>query len=150
MLVSLHDRARGFTIIELMIVIVIVGVLATIAAPSFSYILATMRVKTAASDIHLSLVRARSEAIKRNTNVTVSAAGGWLAGWTVSDGIETHGAITGDSIAITGTTAITYTPNGRATPNPARISLTSTHTDVSRCVSISLSGQPAVTPGACT
>ncbi|MDI6745729.1 MAG: GspH/FimT family pseudopilin [Rhodocyclaceae bacterium] len=141
---------RGLTVIELMIVIVIVGILASIAAPSFRNILATVRIKTAASDIHLSLMRARSEAIKRNTNITTAAPSGWLAGWTVSDGIETHAAIAGSGISISGATTIIYTPNGRVTTNPINISLTSTDTTVARCVSVSLSGQPLVKPEACS
>lgn len=143
-------RQRGFTIIELMIVIVIVSILAAVAAPSFRNLLAVTRIKTASSDIHLSLTRARSEAIKRNTNITVDAASGWLAGWTVTNGIEAHAAISGDDITITGPSAVTYTPNGRATTNPIQISLTSTETIVARCVSVTLSGQPIIKQEACT
>lgn len=143
-------RQRGFTIIESMIVIAIVGIVAAIAAPSFRNILATTRVKTASADIHLSLTRARSEAIKRNANITVDAASGWLAGWTVTNGIEAHAAISGDDITISGPTSITFTPNGRATTNPIRISLTSTETIVARCVSVTLSGQPIIKQEACT
>jgi type IV fimbrial biogenesis protein FimT len=146
-------RSGGFSVIELMVVVMIVGILAAIATPSFRNITATTRVKTAASDIHLSLTRARSEAIKRNLNITVGAPSGWLGGWTVSAGdetIETHGAIPGDVLTITGATAITYTPSGRATSNPINISLTSTETDIARCVSVSLSGQPAVKKEACS
>lgn len=142
-------RQRGFTIIESMIVIAIVGIVAAIAAPSFRNILATTRVKTAAADIHLSLTRARSEAIKRNANITVDATAGWLAGWTLTNGIETHAAIGGGGITITGPTTITFTPNGRATTNPVQISLTSTETIVARCISITLSGQPVIKQEAC-
>lgn len=143
-------KARGFTVIELMIVVVIVGVLAALAGPSYRQVIATTRLKTAATDIHLSLLRARSEAIKQNINITVSAPGGWAAGWTVSGGVETHDALAGDSITISGDTAITYTPSGRATMNPINISLTSTDTEVARCVTLSLSGQPSVKSGACS
>lgn len=146
---TMPSRAHGFTVVELMIVVVIVGVLATLAGPSFSNLVATSRVKTAATDIHMSLVRARSEAIKRNTNITVDAPGGWASGWTISSGVETHGPIPGDTLTITGDTTITYTPNGRTTANPIRIDLSSTETDTKRCVSITLSGQPTVKQEAC-
>ena len=67
---------RGFTIIEIMVVIAIMGVLLTIAAPSFVTFTATQKVKTASFDLYAAMMFARSEAIKRKVNVTVSAAGG--------------------------------------------------------------------------
>ncbi len=77
-------RARGFTMIELMIVVVIVAVLATIALPNLQDVVARTRLKTAASDLHTSLVFARSEAIKRNCQINVvPAIGGWVQGWSV-------------------------------------------------------------------
>lgn len=143
-------RSRGFSVVELMIAVAIVAIFAGIAAPTFRNILATMRIKTAASDIHLSLMRARSEAIKRNANITVATqAAGWTAGWSISNAIEDHGAIAGNTISIAGPTSVTYTPNGRATTNPIDIGLTSSETTTVRCVSVSLSGHPTVKAGAC-
>jgi type IV fimbrial biogenesis protein FimT len=143
-------KARGFTLVELMIVIAIVAILATIAAPSFRAVIAMSRIKSAATDIHLSLVRARSEAIKRNVNITVAAPSGWLDGWTTSGDVETHGAIAGDAISVSGATSITYTPNGRTTANPINISLTSTETTIARCIKVSLSGQPTIKQESCS
>jgi type IV fimbrial biogenesis protein FimT len=80
---ALHSR--GFTIIELMIVLVMVGVMVGLAAPSMRDLLVRTRLKSAASDLHTSLMLARSEAIKRNAAmqlVPVSAAN-WALGWTV-------------------------------------------------------------------
>src|SRR3546814_10780144 len=61
----------------------------TLAVPSFSYLVAKSRVKAAAIDLEIALVRARSEAVKRNSNVTLTPnTGGWKYGWTLlaSDG----------------------------------------------------------------
>lgn len=146
-------RSGGFSVIELMVVVAIIGILASIAAPSFRNIIATTRVKTVASDLHLSLTRARSEAIKRNTNVTVAAPSGWVSGWSVSaagETIATHGATPGDVLTATGTTSVTYTPSGRTAVNPVNISLTSTETSTARCVSVSLSGQPTIKQEDCS
>ena len=72
----------GFTLIELMVVMSILAVLASLAAPSMSKLIATQRLRSAAGDMHLALVKARSEAVKRNKDVTISAQGGsWAAGW---------------------------------------------------------------------
>jgi len=77
-------RARGFTIIELLVVVMVVAVLATIALPNLSGVIVRTRLKTAASDLHTSLVFARSEAIKRNCRINVvAAAGNWSQGWSV-------------------------------------------------------------------
>lgn len=74
--------------IELMVVIAIVGILASIAAPSFSELIRNQRLSTASSALQISLNTARSEAIKNGSNakVTVAAAasaGNWVGGWTV-------------------------------------------------------------------
>jgi len=80
------NARRGFTIIELMIVMVVVGVLAALATPSLRDIVVRTRMKTAASDLHTSLVFARSEAIKRNCqiNVVPANAADWSQGWSVN------------------------------------------------------------------
>src|SRR5688500_13977701 len=80
----------GFTVIELMLAVVILAVVVSIGAPSLQELVLGTRIKNAASDIYGALIFARSEAIKRGTNVTVTpAAGGWIDGWTVAVGATT-------------------------------------------------------------
>lgn len=79
---------RGFTIIETLVVVAIIAILAALAAPSFQGMLENNRAQAAASALQASLNLARSEAVRRGSNasVTVAAngtAGQWENGWTV-------------------------------------------------------------------
>ena len=71
----------GFTMTELMITIAILGILTALAAPSFTSLLERRKIIAAAEAIQSDLRWARGEAIKRNTDVTVTftpgAAGAW-------------------------------------------------------------------------
>jgi type IV fimbrial biogenesis protein FimT len=60
---------RGFTIIELMIVIVVVAVLLTLAIPAFREFIARNRLEGVVSELVTDLQYARSEAVSRNENV---------------------------------------------------------------------------------
>ena len=79
-------RQAGFTLIEALVVIVIVGTLLGLAAPSFVTFTAGQKVKTASFELYAALAFARSEALKRRVTVTVAAADGtdWKNGWTVT------------------------------------------------------------------
>lgn len=84
-------KASGFTLIELMVVVAIVGILITLAAPSFQGLFMKNKVQAAASEFQSALALARSEAIKRGgdariTVVANSLSGGtavWTSGMTV-------------------------------------------------------------------
>lgn len=146
---------RGFTIIELMVTMVVLAVILSLAAPSFSEIVRDQRVKTATFDVYASLVFARSEAIKRNTNVNVCIASGtdWASGWTVKLGaadcsgtaLKTQDTLNG--INVTGPASpVTYQGDGRlstAAPIFALKAADST-TVTARCVRLDLSGRPNV------
>ncbi len=82
---------KGFTLIELMVVIAIVAILATLAAPSFNALATTQALRAASSELHISLMQARSEALRTNRNVyvvpvsatTPATETDWAAGWTI-------------------------------------------------------------------
>lgn len=159
----------GFTIIELMMVMVIVGILAAIGAPSLRDMIIKARVRTVSSDVYASLVFTRSEAIKRNATVrlqpicatstatapvvppTVSpcAATDWVNGWTV---VATGGTIleAKDPPAIVAWAApasIAFSGNGRAigtTDIVFTVRSTEYPSVPMRCITISPSGRPNI------
>lgn len=65
-------RGRGFTIIEVMVVVAIAAVLLALAAPSFSGFLARKRIEGSMSELGTDLQYARSEAVARNAAVRVT------------------------------------------------------------------------------
>lgn len=81
---SQRRAARGFTLIELMVVLALVGILVTLAAPSFVQFQRNSRLRTVSSSLVSAINMARSEAMKRQKFTFVMPKdGGWNAGWDV-------------------------------------------------------------------
>jgi type IV fimbrial biogenesis protein FimT len=143
-------RSAGFTMIELAVTIAIAAILTTVAVPSFTGLIASQRAKTAGSELFASLLETRSEAIKRNANVTLSPLNGdWKQGWQILDPanaanvLEFHGALSVN--AVTGPAGVTYRPSGRAAAGGATLFLvttTSGSSTINQCISLNLSGRP--------
>jgi type IV fimbrial biogenesis protein FimT len=136
-----------------MVVVSIVAILGAVAVPSFHGLTAGQRIKTAAFDLHTDLTLARSEAIKRNTTVTVAQnTGGWSKGWSVAVGDATLKSrdITSGTLSIAGSTAsITFNGAGRPTAPFQATAADMSVAVASRCIKLDLSGRPSTRSEAC-
>lgn len=87
---------QGFTIIELMVTLAVVGVLLAVAVPGLSDLLERNRLQSASTNLYTALLSARSEALKRNQDIVVAckqsdgsacatagSGGIWKYGWLV-------------------------------------------------------------------
>ena len=157
---SIRNSPRGFTAIELVIVMAIVTVLAALALPDLSNALVNQRLRSAGTDLMSSLIVARSEAIKRNGPVEIRPASGvdWTKGWVVSatasnEQLDKRNPL-GSNVAVSLAPAlITYQHNGRlnsATTNKVQFSDSRSGSALSpRCLVIDPSGIPKLILGAC-
>ncbi|MDI6776854.1 MAG: GspH/FimT family pseudopilin [Syntrophales bacterium] len=77
------ERGKGFTLIELMIVIAIMGIMAAIAVPSYQTFMAQRRLNGAARQVMSDLMNARMMAVTQNRNVQVTFPTSAAASYTI-------------------------------------------------------------------
>ena len=149
-----YAAARGFTITEVMVTLAVLAILISLATPSFREIVLSHGVKSASYDMVSGLLLARSEAITRNTTVTVTPAGGnWGNGWTVTDsgGETVRQQDRFAQVIIAGPGSITFNGAGRLTTGSTSLTLIANGGQAShtRCIEIDLGGRPTSKKGAC-
>ncbi|WP_374607448.1 Tfp pilus assembly protein FimT/FimU [Thermomonas sp.] len=76
------QNSKGFTLVELMVVIAVVAILAVVAMPSYRELLDNYRVRKAGEDVVSLVSNARSGAVKlhRQVNVSFTTGASWCAG----------------------------------------------------------------------
>lgn len=107
----MHSRAsRGLTLVELLVVIALVAIVVSFAAPSFTGSLRSNRVASALSELNGLFQYARTEALTRAASVEFARSGDT---WSVSTGSQTlrQASLSGVSVA-TSATAVTIRANG--------------------------------------
>jgi len=102
-----NTKSAGFTLIELIITVTLIGVVLSVGVPSFREILQSNRISVQTNELVATLNYARSEAVKRGINVTICkanvavnastcAAGvDWENGWIIFVDQNTLGTIDG-------------------------------------------------------
>lgn len=124
-----NKRFSGFTLTEVLVTIAIIGILTAVAMPSYQQFTANSRLTTQANEFLSTVNFTRSEAVKRNTRVTMCKSingttclvnpladltASWQPGWIVfvdngaTEGdidagetiLKVHGALTGGSTLV--------------------------------------------------
>ncbi|QOD90414.1 GspH/FimT family pseudopilin [Lysobacter sp. CW239] len=72
---QIASRARGFTLVELMVTVAVAAILMAIATPSFTSIINSNRLTSAANEMVATLQFARMEAVRQNRTVRVCSSG---------------------------------------------------------------------------
>jgi type IV fimbrial biogenesis protein FimT len=110
-----HRRATaGFTLVEMMVVIVIMAILVVFALPSYRNLVSDSRMQGEINDLHTDMELARSAAIKQGLPVTIcespaptasapgcGTGGEWNTGWvafTDTANNQTYSAASGDQL----------------------------------------------------
>ncbi|WP_263258810.1 GspH/FimT family pseudopilin [Pseudomonas oryzihabitans] len=125
-------RLSGFTLIEVLVVIALLGIVTALVAPGFASLVQSNRVQAAAGELQRALYYARSEAMSRGVNVVVTTdpedANGWMGALRITtaktvvlpnaevlrqysgglgNGVNGTGAVGGTPL-----TSLTFQPNG--------------------------------------
>lgn len=153
---------RGFSLVELFIGLIILSVLVSLAAPSFSRMLTGQRLREASNELRISMVTARAEAIKRGESVAVlPRSQNWGAGWCIEPGAATTpcGAdliqefvpSDGSTVAVATDDTVRFNAWGRTLGCPQlALSAPITGGQCQVCLSVTTDGRVVTETGACS
>ena len=144
---SMSNKEQGLTLIELLFVLAIVGILASVAIPSFSQQMQNDRLRSHANQLHSVFKFARSEAAKRNSAIQLNETDGdWevlLAGQVQPLQKFT---VTHSGISVTGLADLTITATGEVPGGRNSYVITDSDSNTADyCLDILVSGQSLLT-----
>ncbi len=155
-------HTRGFTLIEAMVVIAVLGILLVVALPGMQKVIAKQRMRSASYDVMSDITLARSEALKRGSTVVLEPLTGtdWRSGWRIRNTADNTilgqrpaiGASLGMAV-LQGTTPqsnVGFTATAQvAAGGTVRFSLNDGYGN-SRCIQLDPAGRPKSSNTACT
>ncbi len=155
--VDMRKTNTGFTLIELLMTLVIASIIVTLAVPSFTETIRNNRLTAQTNDLVSSINLARTEAVKRRSDVTVCpsanqsscSATGWQNGWIVLDDnsgdvIMSFPAMKGATTVSASTGTITYSQRGFLQNGSAvSLQLCAENGKTGRQINITVTGRPA-------
>ncbi len=165
----------GYTLIEILVSLAIVAIMAGMAASPLASIIESTRLENRISDLLTTMHLARSEAVTRNSRVTICKINpsasttacdtgvGWDSGWIVfvdsdADGVADSGETVlqtymgmGSNITVTPTTGfanfISYRPSGSSTTN-GEVNIC-VNNNVAIAIIVNATGRPRSTGSSC-
>lgn len=128
------NKNQGFTLIELMVVIIIAAILLTIAVPSFTSLIKRNNVDSLQSKFASALATARTEAASRNKIISICGSvneincdgGEWKRGWVVFEDQDGDGTVDdGDALIDVYRNGGQYAISPKSAADPNHISFNS-------------------------
>lgn len=134
-------KERGLTLIEIVVVLLILGLLSKLAIGAYSNLIHSIRIYTATSELHTSLLYARSESIKHGTSVVIcrsstaesldpkcddnnsdeNSNSGWGDGWIIYQDLNGDGRLSNNDKILRSRGRLFSSPDqGSIIPTPKR------------------------------
>ncbi len=163
--------SKGFTMVELIIVVVIIGILATIGFPSFQSFIANQQLTTTANNLQAFIQVARSESVKKSEYVVIcpsadqtscASSSSWTPSWIMFEDLDKNGDLDTDdkilkvensiasTIGVTRTGKLVFTSVGTISGGSTSFSLSNNLTSDVRYLCLELSGKSTVSKVACS
>lgn len=156
---------RGFTLVEMLVTVAVIGIIMAVGVPSMTSFLASRAAVANAEELAEALRFARSEAVKRGTQITVcssdtskteptcSNSKSWMSGWIVDMSGKTlrvQNIVRAMKSLDGGTEAVTFESNGIASSGATNFvfkPVGEDRDDSIRTVSLNIQGQVSITKG---
>ncbi|GAB7528830.1 GspH/FimT family pseudopilin [Pseudomonas sp. 3A(2025)] len=153
----MRDRAKGFSLVELLITVSVVGILAAIAMPSFTQTVQGNRADTEVGDLQHALNYARLEAINRGVTMRIAPVSGsdWTTELKVTRSSDTDTVLrtvaamaSGAAVGTGNVAAIEFNNLGGMVTPSAAVTMTYTRGSLTRTLYVCLTGRIMLT-GSC-